>query len=71
MFIETYQLTYTAEVMQIGCQRHTIEEWRNFDDETIERMDCDALEWWGKWKHFIFQAIELSPAVATGKEGQA
>ena len=62
MQLETYSITYTAEVIQIGCQRHTIDEWRKFDDGTIAGMDTDAFGWWCKWKDFIFKAIELSPA---------
>ena len=34
----------------IGCQRFTIEEWRNFDDATIVKMNFAALKFWRKWK---------------------
>lgn len=36
--------------LRIGCQRFTIEEWKNFDDETIVKMDFAALKFWRKWK---------------------
>ena len=68
IFIERYPITYTADVMQIGCERHAIADWWEFDDERIGRMDNGALEWWKKWLPFIQQAIELSPAEPTGYE---
>ena len=58
---ETYYIAYTSKVIQIGCERHTIEEWKNFDDETIRKMDSRALEWWKKWKPILMQIIEMSP----------
>ena len=36
--------------MRIGCQRYTIEEWRNFSDEEIVKMDFGALKFWRQWK---------------------
>ena len=63
---EKYYVTYTSKVIQIGCQRHTIEEWQNFNNEKIKDMDNGALEWWTKWKTVIFQIIEMSPAEPTG-----
>ena len=64
--IEEYQISYTDTVLNIGCQSHTIEEWKNFDDETIREMDTKALDWWKKWKPIIMQIIEISPAEPTG-----
>ena len=62
---EKYCITYTSKVIQIGCQSHTIEEWKNFDDEKIRRMDIGALDWWSKWKPVIMQIIELAPCEET------
>ena len=63
IFLETYPITYTSEVMQIGCQRHDISEWWDFTDEDIINMDGkNALKFWRKYKDFIRTAIELSPA---------
>jgi len=59
MQIETYPITFTCEILQIGCKRHTHKEWMDFDDETIKNMDSSALEFWKKYKDFIFMAIEL------------
>ena len=36
--------------LRIGCQRFTIEEWRNFSDEEIVKMDFGALKFWRQWK---------------------
>jgi hypothetical protein len=52
--------------MQIGCERHLITEWAEFDDKRILEMDGkDALKFWRKYKSWIFQAIELAPAEPT------
>jgi len=61
--LETYHVTYTKDIIQIGCENHSIEEWRLFSDERIIKMDGKrALSFWRKHKDFIFSAIELSPA---------
>ena len=59
---EKYLITYTYNFLNIGCQSHTIETWKIFDDERIKNMDNNALEWWTKWKPIIMQIIEMSPA---------
>ena len=67
VFCETYPVTYTAEVMQIGCQRHKLEDWWSFDDARIIEMDeKGALKWWRTWKPILQQIIATSPAIATG-----
>ena len=63
--LEKYDICYTSEVMQIGCQRHSIEEWFKFDDEKISNMESGALEWWNKWKDTIKSIIEMSPCKPT------
>ena len=64
--IEDWPITYTSEVMQIGCQRHSHEEWRGFSDAEIRVMDSmKALKFWHKWKGWIFQTIEMAPALPT------
>ena len=62
---DKYLVSYTTRVLQIGCKKHSIEEWKNFDDETITKMDRGALEWWAKWKPIIMQIIEMSPCEPT------
>jgi len=64
--IDRYQIIYTNKSIFIGCETYKIEEWRKFDDESIERLDGEyTLEFWKKYKSFIFKAIELAPAIAT------
>ena len=61
-----YPITYTAEVMQIGCERHDINAWWKFPDSTIAAMDSGALDWWKVWKPILKKIIKISPAQATG-----
>lgn len=63
--IETWPINYTSEVMQIGCQRHSFEEWRNFSDTEICAMDGQALSFWTKWRETIFKIVEMAPAKPT------
>lgn len=65
MQCEKYRIVYTATILQIGCEKHTIEEWEKFTDDEISKMDDGALEWWTKWKPIIMQIIEMSPAKET------
>ena len=67
VFCDTYPVTYTAEVMQIGCQCHKLEDWWSFDDARIIEMEGKtALKWWRTWKPILQQIIATSPANATG-----
>ncbi|WP_307761641.1 pentapeptide repeat-containing protein [uncultured Pseudomonas sp.] len=60
---DTWDVTYTATHMQIGCQFHTLAEWWGFSDDEIARMDSQALAWWQIWKPIIQKIVETSPAV--------
>ena len=64
--LERWMIGYTADTMQIGCQRHPITDWWAFDDSRIARMDPAALEWWGRWKPVLQQIIAMNPAEPTG-----
>ena len=67
--LETYDIVYIKDFLQIGCEKHSIEDWKTFDDIRILEMDGkQALEFWNKYKSHIFNTIELSPAEHT-KEG--
>ena len=56
--------------LRIGCQRFTIEEWKNFDDETIVKMDFAALKFWRKWKAPIIALCDAhTTAESTIDEG--
>ena len=66
VFCEHYPVTYTADVMQIGCERHNIAEWWEFDNNRILEMGGKtALKWWLTWKPILQQIIETAPAEAT------
>lgn len=45
-------------MMAVGCEAHEIEEWRNFDETTIDAMNSSAVVWWGAWKPIIFKLID-------------
>ena len=68
---EGWEVTYTHDTMQIGCQRHTIGKWRKFNYKQIGAFDSKASAWWKKWKKFIFMAIELSPAIDSSIKARA
>ena len=64
--IDVYPITYTSKVLQIGCQRHPMESWWEFDDKEILSMDGKtALKFWREWKETIKMIIEKSPAKPT------
>ena len=44
--------------MRIGCQEHSVEAWKSFNDVEIRRMDIDALEFWNKHKGLLLKACE-------------
>jgi hypothetical protein len=72
VFLDTYQITYTAEVLQIGCQRHPIADWWSFDEAAIRNMDGQkAADWWSKYKPLLQQIIAMSPAEPTKAEAKA
>lgn len=48
-----YIVTCYKNIIQIGCERHTFQEWLGFDDKTISDMEDGALEFWGEWKTLI------------------
>ena len=39
--------------MRIGCQEHSVDAWKDFDDERISKMDSNALEFWDKYKTML------------------
>ena len=59
MQLDTYEIGFNNRLLCIGCQQHTIKEWKNFTDDEISKLDDYALEWWNKWKEHIFKSINL------------
>ena len=56
-------LSYTCYIdgmgnMRIGCQIHTVEEWKKFTDEQIKDMDSEALEFWNKHKSMLLSICD-------------
>ena len=49
-----YHVVLSKDKIAIGCKFYTVEQWRDFDDDKISRMDYDALEWWKQWKELVF-----------------
>ena len=41
-----WDILITEKFMQIGCQRHTHEEWAEFSSDQISEMHSDASEFW-------------------------
>lgn len=47
-------LSSAVHTMQVGCERHSFDEWWGFSDRQIIEMDGrSALEWWRKWKPIL------------------
>jgi len=40
--------------IQIGCEIHSPEQWEKFNDEEINKMNTNALNWWKQNKKNIF-----------------
>lgn len=57
---DPYPITVWRDVIQIGCQRHTIDTWKVLSDRQISSMDIGALDWWRKWKEPLLQIIEVN-----------
>ena len=55
-----YDITYTIDTLQIGCENHTIDEWIEFSDDVISKMDTGALEWWKQHKEIILRIIDMT-----------
>ncbi|MGR8034450.1 pentapeptide repeat-containing protein [Acinetobacter baumannii] len=44
--------------MRIGCQEHSIEDWKSFDDARITGMDSEALEFWNQYKSMLLNMCD-------------
>ena len=56
--------------LRIGCQRFTIEEWKNFDDAAIVKMDFTALKFWRNWKAPIIALCDAHTTAESTEEGK-
>ena len=55
---ESYTAYVQKESTRIGCRYYSNNEWRNFTDEQISEMDCNALEYWNNNKEIIFAIMD-------------
>ncbi|MCP4557327.1 MAG: pentapeptide repeat-containing protein, partial [Herbaspirillum sp.] len=60
LHIPEYHITYTKDVLAVGCEQHTWKEWESFSDKEIDKMGEDALELWKKYKQHIFEMKQIS-----------
>ena len=62
--IDTYPVTYTKDVIQIGCQQNSISKWANWKEnkDWISNMDDGALEWAEKHLDLVLEVVKNSPA---------
>jgi hypothetical protein len=59
---DQWAVTWSADVLAIGCQQHAIEKWRNADSRWIAAMDQGASDWWSRYGALVLQLIDASPA---------
>jgi hypothetical protein len=55
-----WPVVISPHYMAIGCRQHDIDEWLEFDDDAIDAMDANALEWWRIWRPVIKAWIEAA-----------
>jgi YdcK Beta solenoid repeat len=48
-----WTVSITETHIIIGCESHLKEEWKNFTDEEISKMDQEALKFWTEFKYTI------------------
>ena len=58
--LDTWLISFTKDILNIGCETHTIDTWFGFTDLEINEMDNSAVIWWGKWKKTLKKIIKLS-----------
>lgn len=56
--LDTWAISIWKDIMQIGCERHTIDNWFSFNEEQIAKMDSKALDWWNKWESVLSTIID-------------
>ena len=66
MQVDTWDIGYTHDTLQIGCQRHAIEKWKKWNTPAgrkwIDSMDEGALDWADKHLDLVLAMIDASPA---------
>jgi uncharacterized protein YjbI with pentapeptide repeats len=67
---DQWAVTWSADVLAIGCQQHAIEKWRNADPRWIAAMDSGATDWWSRYGAVVLQLVDASPATGVVLEQQ-
>jgi uncharacterized protein YjbI with pentapeptide repeats len=67
---DQWTVTWSADVLAIGCQQHAIKKWRNADPRWIAAMDPDATDWWSRYGTIVLQLVDASPATGVVLEQQ-
>jgi hypothetical protein len=57
-----WPVTITTQFLTIGCQRHKIDQWNVYDDESISSMHPKALAFWSVWKSPLLAICEAHKA---------
>jgi hypothetical protein len=57
---DRYRCAWTKYSLAIGCEQHTIEEWKRFTDDRITIMDSHALTWWTTYKDVLLDLVSKS-----------
>lgn len=64
-----WEVYITPKDIRIGCEQHSIKDWRQFDDEKIRSMDKNALGFWKKHKTMILTlADEIGNGITENQE---
>lgn len=57
--IGTYLVSYHKDILNIGCQSHTLDKWINFTDEEIDAMERGiSLDWWRLNKDILVTLVK-------------
>jgi uncharacterized protein YjbI with pentapeptide repeats len=60
--LDQWNFAYTVEMLHIGWENHPIEQWWEFTDADIAKMEDLTPCWWERWKNILKMIIETSPA---------
>ena len=63
-----YWCLITEEHMRLGCKRFTHEEWANFTDDQIDKMDVNALAFWKQWRNTLLAMCKVHAGKVTDQE---
>jgi len=56
-------VTITNEFLTIGCKTHKHNDWHEFDDEKINSMHINGLEFWHQWKGVLLSACAVQSSI--------